>query len=80
MTKEISTCTINTRENGIYTINAKSAEIAWQGMSEFGVDDCQTEQRLIEWQYAPDDQGVKHLLDWAVEHGFISSWDFDNEN
>ncbi|RAM09876.1 hypothetical protein DPF85_05915 [Limosilactobacillus fermentum] len=71
------TATINTRENGIYTINTKSAELAWQGMSEFGVDDCQTEQRLIEWQDAPDDQGVKHLLDWAVENGFIFSYDFD---
>ena len=80
MTKGISTCTNDTPETEIYTINAKSAEIAWQGMSEFGVDDCQTEQRLIEWQYAPDDRGVEYLLDWAVENDFISSYDFDNEN
>lgn len=71
------TATINTRENGIYTVNTKSAELAWQGMSEFGVDDCQNEGRLIEWQDAPDDQGVKHLLDWAVENGFIFDYDFD---
>lgn len=69
--------TIETEENGIYTINAEDAELAWQGMSEFGVDDCQSENRLIEWQYAPDDRGVKCLLDWAVENGFISSYDFD---
>ena len=66
---------ISTREHGGYTINTKSAELAWQGMSEFGVDDCQTEDRLIAWQYAPDDQGVKHLLDWAVEHGFILDYE-----
>lgn len=71
------TATINTRENGIYTINTKNAEIAWQGMSEFGVDNCQTEDRLIDWEYAPDDRGVKYLLDWAVENDFIFSYDFD---
>lgn len=71
------TATINTTEYGIYTINTKSTELAWQGMSEFGVDDCQTEGRLIEWQDAPDDRGVEYLLDWAVENGFISSYYFD---
>lgn len=71
------TATIYTTENGIYMINTKNAEVAWQGLSEFGVDNCQTEDRLIDWQYAPDDQGVKHLLDWAVENDFISSYDFD---
>lgn len=71
------TATINTRENGIYTINTRTAEIAWQGLSEFGVDDCQSEDRLIDWEYAPDDQGVEHLLDWAVENGFIFDYDFD---
>lgn len=68
---------IDTRENGIYEVKADTAELAWQGMSEFGVDDCQTEGRLIEWQDAPDDRGVKHLLDWAVENDFIFSYDFD---
>lgn len=67
--------TINTRENGVYEINADTAELAWQGMSELGVDGCQTEQRLIEWQYAPDDQGVKHLLEWAAENCFIFGYD-----
>lgn len=68
---------IDTRENGIYEVKADTAELAWQGMSEFGVDDCQTEGRLIEWQDAPDDRGVEYLLDWAVENDFISSYDFD---
>lgn len=68
---------IDTRENGIYEVKADTAELAWQGMSEFGVDDCQTEGRLIEWQDAPDDRGVKHLLDWAVENDFIFDYDFD---
>lgn len=71
------TATIYTHEYGVYTIKTKNAEVAWEGLSEFGVDDCQTDQRLIDWQYAPDDQGVKHLLDWAVEHGFIFDYDFD---
>lgn len=71
------TATIKTNEYGIYTINTRTAELAWQGMSEFGVDDCQTEDRLIEWEDAPDDRGVDYLLDWAVENGFISSYDFD---
>lgn len=71
------TAAIYTTENGIYTINTKNAELAWQGMSEFGIDDCQTEDRLIEWQDAPDDRGVKHLLGWAVENGFIFDYDFD---
>lgn len=68
---------IDTRENGIYEVKADTAELAWQGMSEFGVDDCQTEGRLIEWQDAPDDWGVEYLLDWAVENDFISNYDFD---
>ena len=69
--------TIYTHDYGVYTINTRTAELAWQGLSELGIDDCQTEDRLIEWQYAPDDQGVKHLLGWAVEHGFIFDYDFD---
>ena len=69
--------TIDTRENGIYSINIETAELAWQGMSEFGVDDCEAEERLIEWQDAPDDRGIEHLLDWAVANGFILSYDFD---
>lgn len=71
------TATIYTHEYGVYTINTMTTELAWQGMSEFGVDDCNTEDRLIEWEDAPDDQGVKHLLDWAVKNDFIFDYDFD---
>lgn len=71
------TATIYTHEYGVHTINTKTAELAWQGLSECGVDDCGTEQRLIEWQYAPDDRGVEYLLDWAVEHGFIFDYEFE---
>ncbi len=68
----IMTATIYTHEYGVYTLNTKTAELVWQGLSEFGIDDYGTENRLIEWQYAPDNQGVKHLLDWAVEHYLIA--------
>lgn len=52
-------------------------ELLWQAMCELDLGiDVDDDTRLAEWQDLPDDN-IEALLNAAVDHGFISNWDWE---